>query len=169
MFCGYSIVAKQPPPYACERVLVVVVVCKAVHYNAMSSLPTTCNLQPWRAVTMPVVYNVSAAAAIVGCSPSTLRNWIKTFAPYLSPGASPQAGAERILTPADVATLQYIKTQRDALKDYDMIVAELTAMPPGAALQPYIDVQATATQPEAPQSPAVGIGSASVFWRKWIN
>lgn len=112
---------------------------------------------------MPTAYNVSAAAAIVGASPSTIRNWIKTFAPYLSPGASPQAGAERILTPADVATLQYIKTQRDALKDYDMIVAELTAMPPGAALQPYIDVQATATQPEAPQSPAVGIGSADVL------
>ncbi len=79
MFCGYSIVAKQPPPYACERVLVVVVVCKAVHYNAMSSLPTTCNLQTWRAVTMPTAYNVSAAAAIVGASPSTIRNWIKTF------------------------------------------------------------------------------------------
>jgi len=93
--------------------------------------------------------------AVVGCSPSTLRNWIKTFAPYLSPGASPQAGAERILTPADVATLQHIKTQRDALKDYDMIAAELATMPPGSAIEPYIDVQATTTPQEAPQTPIV--------------
>ena len=103
---------------------------------------------------MPTAYNVSQAAAVIGASPSTVRNWCKQYGAHLSPGASPRAGAERILTPGDVATLQHIKTQRDALKDYDMIVAELAAMPPGAALQPYIDVTATPTPQEAPQSPA---------------
>lgn len=102
---------------------------------------------------MPTAYNVSQAAAVIGASPSTVRNWCKQYGAHLSPGASPQAGAERILTPGDVATLQHIKTQRDALKDYDMIVAELATMPPGAALQPYVDATATPTPQEAPQLP----------------
>lgn len=112
---------------------------------------------------MPLAYNVSQAAAVIGASPSTVRNWCKQYAAHLSPGASPQAGAERILTPADVATLQHIKTQRDALKDYDMIVAELATMPPGAAIEPYIDVQATPTPPEAPQLPTAPTMPADVL------
>ena len=64
---------------------------------------------------MAVVYNVSQAAAIVGVSPSSLRNWCKQYAAHLSPSASPPAGSERVLTPADVATLQHIKAQRDQL------------------------------------------------------
>lgn len=104
---------------------------------------------------MPTVYNVSAAAAIVGTSPSTLRNWIKTFAPYLSPTATPAPGTERILTPADVATLQYIKAQRDALKDYEQIAAELAAMPVDATTTPYIDVQAITSTVEPLQAPTM--------------
>lgn len=84
-----------------------------------------------------------------------MRNWIKTFAPYLSPGASPTAGTERILTPADVALLQFVKAQRDQLKDYEQIAAELAAMPPGEAIEPYIDVTATAAPQEPPQLPTV--------------
>ena len=44
-----------------------------------------------------------------------------------------------------------------------MIVAELAAMPPGAALQPYIDVQATATPTEPPQLPTVATLPADVL------
>lgn len=108
---------------------------------------------------MPTVYNVSQAAAVVGVSPSSLRNWCKQYAAHLSPGASPPPGAERILTPADVATLQHIKAQRDALKDYDTIIAELATMPIEATATPYIDVQATteALQPIAAPTQAIDI------------
>lgn len=98
---------------------------------------------------MPVVYNVSQAAAVVGVSPSSLRNWCKQYAAYLSPGASPQPGAERVLSPADVATLQHIKAQRDQLKDYDTIIAELATMPVEALAAPYIDATATVEAPQA--------------------
>lgn len=101
---------------------------------------------------MPTVYNVSQAAAIVGTSPSTLRNWCKLYAAVLSASASPPAGSERILTSADVATLQHIKAQRDQLKDYDTIIAELATMPIEATATPYIDATTTV---EAPQQPPI--------------
>ena len=112
---------------------------------------------------MPTAYNVSQAAAVIGASPSTVRNWCKQYAAHLSPGASPQAGAERILTPVDVATLQYIKAQRDAMKDYDTIIAELAVMPVDDAIEPYIDIQATATPPEPLQPPTVATMPSDVL------
>ena len=106
---------------------------------------------------MPTVYNVSQAAAIVGVSPSSLRNWCKQYAAHLSASASPPAGSERVLSPADVATLQHIKAQRDLLKDYDQIVAELAAMPIDVAIAPYIDVQATPQPQDSAQQPQTAL------------
>lgn len=102
---------------------------------------------------MPTAYNVSAAAAVVGVSPSTLRNWLRQYAKHLSDGATPPPGQDRILTDADVAKLQFVKAQRDALKDYPDIAAELAAMPADTALQPYIDV--TPSTPVATPTPAL--------------
>ena len=110
---------------------------------------------------MPTVYNVSQAAAIVGVSPSSLRNWCKQYAAHLSASASPPAGSERVLSPADVATLQHIKAQRDLLKDYDQIVAELAAMPIDVAIAPYIDVQATPQPQDGAQQPQTALQPTS--------
>lgn len=112
---------------------------------------------------MVTAYNVSQAAAIVGVSPSSLRNWCRQYAAHLSPGASPPAGTERVLTPADVATLQYIKAQRDALKDYDAIIAELSTMPLDVAATPYIDVEATLQPTAPPQQPQAPLQAVDVL------
>ena len=112
---------------------------------------------------MAVVYNVSQAAAIVGVSPSSLRNWCKQYAAHLSPGASPPAGSERILTPADVATLQHIKAQRDLLKDYDQIVAELATMPIEATIAPYIDATATPQPQDSAQQPQAALQPTDIL------
>lgn len=160
---GYFIVTKPPSAHACERVLVAVVVLQCSALQCSVSPYIRLHFTILKGYYMPTAYNVSQAAAVVGVSPSSLRNWCKQYAAYLSPGATPTAGTERILTPADVATLQHIKAQRDALKDYDTIIAELATMPIDAAVTPYIDVQATAAPPEAPQAPTVATPPADVL------
>ena len=112
---------------------------------------------------MPTVYNVSSAAAVVGVSPSTLRNWIRQYAAHLSPGATPAPGSERILNDSDVAKLQFVKTQHDQLRDYDTINAELAQAPTDLATTPYIDVQATAKPTEALQPAPVATVGADVL------
>lgn len=116
---------------------------------------------------MPTVYNVSQAAAVVGVSPSSLRNWCKQYAAFLSASASPAPGNERILTQLDVATLQHIKAQRDALKDYETIIAELAAMPIEATATPYIDATTTlqppATPTDAPQGATVALQPTDIL------
>lgn len=106
---------------------------------------------------MPTVYNVSSAAAVVGVSPSTLRNWIRQYAAHLSPGATPAPGSERILNDSDVAKLQFVKAQRDQLRDYDTINTELAQAPTDLATTPYIDIQA-ATEPPQP-APVATVGA----------
>lgn len=107
---------------------------------------------------MPVHYNVSSAAAVVGVSPSTLRNWLRQYAKHLSDGATPPPGQDRVLNDSDVAKLQYVKAQRDLLRDYPDIAKDLEAMPADEAIMPYIDVTPTtpvAAPPPALQQPAI--------------
>jgi DNA-binding transcriptional MerR regulator len=106
-------------------------------------------------------YTPTAAAAIIGVSPSTLRNWAAQFSRFLSPGATPSAGADRVLTGADVAILQRVKELRERRLSYDDIAAELETMP--AEIAPYIDVQPSAEplqQPTAPLQPVTGTDTA---------
>jgi DNA-binding transcriptional MerR regulator len=106
-------------------------------------------------------YTPAAAAAIIGVSPSTLRNWAAQFSRFLSPGATPSAGADRVLTGADVAILQRVKELRERRKSYEDIASELEAMP--TELSPYIDVQPSAEplqQPTAPLQPVTGTDTA---------
>lgn len=112
---------------------------------------------------MPTAYSTSAAAAVVGISPSSLRNWCRQYAAYLSPGASPPPGAERALSPGDVATLQRIKALRDELKDYDTIIAELATMPIESAAMPYIDATTTLQPTAPPQQPQNAVQPADVL------
>ena len=100
-------------------------------------------------------YSPTAAAAMVGVSLSTLRNWCKEFAGNLSEGASPPAGTERKLTAQDIAILQRVKD----LRSVGMATGEIkdTLQTEGTTtLQPYVDVAPVtpALQPvESPESP----------------
>jgi DNA-binding transcriptional MerR regulator len=60
-----------------------------------------------------MTYIPDEAAPLVGVAASTIRNWCKTFANELSPGANPPSGNERRLTQEDVAKLQRVKAWRD--------------------------------------------------------
>ncbi len=112
---------------------------------------------------MPTAYTPTAAAAIIGVSPSTLRNWAAQFSRFLSPGATPSAGADRVLTGADVAILQRVKELRERRKSYEDIAVELEAMP--TEIAPYIDVDVQPSaealqQPTAPLQPVTGTDTA---------
>ena len=101
-------------------------------------------------------YNVSEAAAIVGISPSSMRNWCTQFGVHLSAGASPSPGVERVLNDNDVAILQQIHQWCSEHRTYEQIAALLAELDT-ATLQPYVEVIATEdptpeTKPtEAPQ------------------
>jgi len=93
---------------------------------------------------MPGHYTPTAAAAMIGISVSTLRNYCTTFKSLLSPDAAPPAGTERRLMPADVATLQRVKELRDQGMTTADIVATLQSRlqtEDTTTLQPYIDTQ----------------------------
>ena len=92
------------------------------------------------------VYNVSAAASLIGASPSTVRNWVKQFGAHLSPSANAPTGIERVLTARDVRLLQFVKEQRDLLRDYGSIAADLASVPQDE-LEPYVDVTVATTEP----------------------
>jgi len=85
-------------------------------------------------------YTVAQAAALAGVSPTSVRNWCAQFAQYLSSSAAPPAGTERMLTPADVATLQQIAQWRQQRMGYDSIALQLAELPT-EELQITIDAQ----------------------------
>lgn len=89
---------------------------------------------------MPGHYTPTAAAAMIGISVSTLRNYCSQFKELLSPDAAPPAGTERRLTAQDVATLQRAKELRDQGMTTADIVATLQTEGTDT-LQPYIDTQ----------------------------
>ena len=84
-------------------------------------------------------HSVASAAAIIGISPSQIRNWCTQFAPSLSDGANPGPGQPRWLTSNDVAILQRVKELRAAGVDYAAIAAQLPD--PADLPAPYIDVR----------------------------
>lgn len=88
---------------------------------------------------MPTYHTPAAAAAIVGVSVSSMRNWCATFADYLSEGARPPAGTERKLIAQDIAILQRVKELRAQGMTTDEIKATLSTEDT-SALQPYVDV-----------------------------
>ena len=104
---------------------------------------------------MPIdTYNPDQAAALIGASASTIRNWCKVYASELSEGANPPIGTERRLTQQDVAKLQQIKVWRDNRTPVQEIIRLLQAA--ASANEPAqltIDAIATPTQPQAHQTP----------------
>lgn len=103
------------------------------------------------------MHRPTEAAALIQISPSSLRSWCSTFAQFLSAGANPGPGSERLLNDQDLAILQRVKELRDQHISYADITTRLQNEDT-ATLQPYIDVQpATPVQPptEAPTGPTM--------------
>lgn len=98
------------------------------------------------------LYTPAAAAALISVSPSTLRNWCGQFKAHLSPGATPEPGAERILTEQDVVILQRVKELRDQYRSYDDIARDLETAPP---TDDTIYIDSTSTEP--PQQPPTAL------------
>lgn len=160
-------VPKQPPSYACERMMVAVVVlqCSRLQWD---TLPTnTIPRCPLEGSTVdakpPKRYTPTEAASIIGISPNSLRNWCATFKEHLSEGATPAPGNDRILTDRDIGILQRVKEMRAEHRTYEYIKNELATLPVDAAIEPYIDVQATATPPEPLQAPTAPTMPADVL------
>lgn len=97
------------------------------------------------------LYRPTEAAAVVQISPSSLRVWCSTFSEFLSPSANPGAGAERVLSPRDIAILQRVKELRDTGATYAAI-SEMLRNEDTGALQPHIDLQPTVTVLDAPET-----------------
>lgn len=111
----------------------------------------------------PKRYTPTEAATVIGISPNSLRNWCASFKDHLSEGATPAPGTDRILTDRDIGILQRVKELRAEHRTYDYIKTELATMPPGEAIEPYIDVQATVKPVEAPQLPTAPTLHADVL------
>jgi len=101
-------------------------------------------------------YTVTEAAAIIGVSPSQVRNWCTQFTDYVSEQATPAPGQSRTLSTADVATLQRVKELRDEGTEYAAIPAQLAQLDPGE-LVPYVESASTVIDQASPQSPQAAI------------
>lgn len=100
---------------------------------------------------MATTYNPTAAAAQLGISASSLRNWCRDFADLLSDGASPAPGSERKLTDQDIAILLRVKDLRAQGMDTSSIQKALQ-QEDTTTLHSYIDV-AIPPVVEAPTTP----------------
>ena len=79
------------------------------------------------------MYTVAQAARSADVSGTTIRNWSKMYADYLSPSANPPAGVPREYTPEDLAVFATVAVLRAQLVEYDDIRAALDA---GQRLEP---------------------------------
>ena len=86
------------------------------------------------------MHRPTEAAALIQISPSSLRSWCGTFAQFLSAGANPGPGSERLLNDQDIAILQRVKELRSQHLSYADVTARLQNEDT-AELQPYIDLQ----------------------------
>lgn len=59
------------------------------------------NAKPMKVGEIAMQFNVT---------PNTVRNWCRRYAAYLSAGANPTGGGERIFSPRDIAVFAYVHT-----------------------------------------------------------
>lgn len=114
---------------------------------------------------MPGHYTTKAAAALVGISVASMRNYTTIFADFLSADASPPAGQERKLHDHDIAVLQRaveLRAQgmatesiRQTLRDED-----ISALVPYVDAMPIIEPQAPT---ESPQPASLDIMGADII------
>ena len=65
------------------------------------------------------MYTVKQAAVIIDTSITTIRNWSREFASYLSEGANPESGTERTYSESDIAvfnTISLLRSRRESFK-----------------------------------------------------
>ena len=72
-------------------------------------------------------YTVSQIARAAGISQSGVRLWSGEYSDYLSPGATPDKGTQRLFNNDDLAVFKTIKAMRDNLATGEQIVAALDA------------------------------------------
>jgi DNA-binding transcriptional MerR regulator len=91
-----------------------------------ANISTHVSASTYKLLQMPTdSYTPDQAAAMVGTSPTSIRNWCKDFAGHLSTEANPQPGQKRRLTQQDVAKLQQVKLWRNNGRSTDEIATLL--------------------------------------------
>lgn len=72
-------------------------------------------------------FKVGDLATQLGVVPNTIRNYCKRYAPYLSAGANPPAGRERLFTTRDLNVLTYINVAVNEGVQHDELTVQLAA------------------------------------------
>lgn len=91
------------------------------------------------------------AADIIGVTAQSVRRYTQRFSRFLSPGASPEPGHPRTLTPEDVYILQFVADQTRDGQDYDTVEEMLETLP----LPETVELPAQETVPQVPEGLAV--------------
>ena len=129
------------------------------------------------------MYTVMQAARSANVSGTTIRNWSRMYADYLSPSANPSAGTPREYTPEDLAVFSTIAVLRDQLQETEAIRA---ALDEGQRLEPlhpppvdqilgkrgHAAAQADADQAATDQAAAAAAASAATaidIYRDRVN
>ena len=79
------------------------------------------------------MYTVAQAARSANVSGTTIRNWSRMYADYLSPSANPLSGTPREFTADDLSVFSTIAVLRDQLQETEAIRA---ALDEGQRLEP---------------------------------
>ena len=70
-------------------------------------------------------FTVTQAARASGISASTVRLWSREYSEYLSPGARPGKGEQRLFAPDDIAIFKTVRAIRESGGNTDQIIAAL--------------------------------------------
>ena len=92
------------------------------------------------------MYTVTQAARSANVSTTSIRNWAKLYADFLSPSANPPAGTPREFTAADLSVFTTVAVMRAQLVEPEAISAALDA---GERLEP---VRPPVEEPPADQA-----------------
>lgn len=98
------------------------------------------------------MYNVTQAARSADVSGTTIRNWSRLYADYLSPAANPPAGTPREYTAADLSVFSTIAVLRSQLVEADQIRARLDAGERLEPVRPLEDAGGTADRADHDQT-----------------
>ena len=121
------------------------------------------------------MYTVAQAARSANVSGTTIRNWSRMYADYLSPSANPTAGTPREFTPDDLAVFSTIAVLRDQLQETEAIRAalddgqRLEPLHPPPHEQPPADRAGQGEHVEAAAAAAAAASTAIDIYRDRVN
>lgn len=98
------------------------------------------------------MYTVTQAARSANVSTTSIRNWSKLYADYLSPSANPPPGIQREFTPADLSVFSTVAVLRSQLVEPDQIRAALDEGQRLEPISPPPHEQPAADQDQADQA-----------------